>query len=338
MPYTPQTWQNEPSTLTPLSAARLGVLEDGIDDAHTLIDGHVADTAGAHAASAISFTPAGSVSAVTVQAAIEEVASEAGGSHPDLATHDALGLATQAELDTHAGAADPHAGYVLESLFDANTILKADSDNTPAALTVGASTFVGRKSSGDIAALTPAEARTELGLTTRRMLLFVDGAIPPDASGTGNNPATLEKIVSSGSQTANTPKVTYVQALFDQSTDEHLMWHFAIPSDYTSGGTVRLLWGAKVTTGDVIWKTGIEAGDASSTDMDAAVFNAADAAAASTVPGTVGQFKETTIALTMTGASAGDEAILFVGRDADAGGDTAAGDATLRTAIFEYER
>lgn len=40
----------------------------------------------------------------------------AGGSHPDLATHDTLGLATQAELDTHAAAADPHTGYLKESV------------------------------------------------------------------------------------------------------------------------------------------------------------------------------------------------------------------------------
>ena len=37
------------------------------------------------------------------------------GSHPDLATHDALGLATQAELDAHGSAADPHTGYQKES-------------------------------------------------------------------------------------------------------------------------------------------------------------------------------------------------------------------------------
>lgn len=35
--------------------------------------------------------------------------------HPSLATHDALGLATDAELTAHAGAADPHTGYRLES-------------------------------------------------------------------------------------------------------------------------------------------------------------------------------------------------------------------------------
>lgn len=40
---------------------------------------HTGDTSGAHAATAISFTPAGTIAASTVQAAIEEVASEGGG-------------------------------------------------------------------------------------------------------------------------------------------------------------------------------------------------------------------------------------------------------------------
>ena len=38
-----------------------------------------------------------------------------GGAHPDLGTHDAMGLATDAELTTHANAADPHAGYALDA-------------------------------------------------------------------------------------------------------------------------------------------------------------------------------------------------------------------------------
>lgn len=63
------------------------------------LDAHINDTTAAHAASAVSFTPAGSIAATTVQAAIEEVANEASGTHPDLATHDTLGLATQSELD-----------------------------------------------------------------------------------------------------------------------------------------------------------------------------------------------------------------------------------------------
>lgn len=54
---------------------------------------------------------------------------------------------------------------VLASLFDANTVLKADSDNTPIALAVAASRILGRKSSGGIAALTAAEVSTLLSLT-----------------------------------------------------------------------------------------------------------------------------------------------------------------------------
>lgn len=38
-----------------------------------------------------------------------------GGAHPDLATHDTLGLATDAELASHVGAADPHTVYQKES-------------------------------------------------------------------------------------------------------------------------------------------------------------------------------------------------------------------------------
>lgn len=53
-------------------------------------------------------------------------------------------------------------GALTATLFDAYSILYADTDNTPAALTVGASTVVGRKSTGGIAALSMADLRTEL--------------------------------------------------------------------------------------------------------------------------------------------------------------------------------
>jgi hypothetical protein len=48
-----------------------------LDDA---IADHLADATAAHAATAISFTPDGSIAATTVQAAIVEVRDEAGGS------------------------------------------------------------------------------------------------------------------------------------------------------------------------------------------------------------------------------------------------------------------
>jgi len=44
--------------------------------------------------------------------------------------------------------------YLLKSLFDANTILKADVDDTPEALTMAEQTILGRLIGGEIAALT----------------------------------------------------------------------------------------------------------------------------------------------------------------------------------------
>ncbi|HSW67350.1 MAG TPA: hypothetical protein VLH16_02095 [Bacteroidales bacterium] len=58
-------------------------------------------------------------------------------------------------LGTMASAAA--ADYVAKSLYDANTILIATADNTPAPLAMGPLTVVGRKETGDIVALSPAE-------------------------------------------------------------------------------------------------------------------------------------------------------------------------------------
>jgi hypothetical protein len=58
------------------------------------------------------------------------------------------------------------AGAVMNADYNANTILAATTDNTPAALTVGASTVLGRKATGNISAMTAAETKTVLGLAT----------------------------------------------------------------------------------------------------------------------------------------------------------------------------
>ncbi len=63
----------------------------------------------------------------------------------------------------HVAAADPHTGYVLESLFDAQSILQATSDNTPVALTAGEQTIVGRVTGGNIVALTASQVYGILG-------------------------------------------------------------------------------------------------------------------------------------------------------------------------------
>lgn len=49
------------------------------------------------------------------------------------------------------------------TIFNANTILKADADDTPTALTIGTNAIVGRGASGNIKALTATETKTILG-------------------------------------------------------------------------------------------------------------------------------------------------------------------------------
>ena len=94
------------------------------------ITNHVGDASDAHDASAISNVPAGSISATNVQDAINE-------------------------LDTEK---------LSKALFDTNTIIKSDSDDTPAALTVVEQTLVGRITSGVITALTVTQVRTLLNV------------------------------------------------------------------------------------------------------------------------------------------------------------------------------
>lgn len=65
--------------------------------------------------------------------------------------------------------------YVAKALFDAYSILYATSDNTPAALTVGEQTIVGRITGGAIAALTPAQIMS---------VIFVAAPASKTASGT----------------------------------------------------------------------------------------------------------------------------------------------------------
>lgn len=73
---------------------------------------------------------------------------------------------------------------VPKTLFDANSILKADSDNTPTVLSVGVSTFIGRKASGNIAAMSVSDALTLLGVES--------GADVTDATNVNSAGAVME--------------------------------------------------------------------------------------------------------------------------------------------------
>lgn len=91
-----------------------------------------------------------------------------------VATANAVSGSTSGDVVLNASIDAETGDVVLKSLYDANSVLYATTDNTPVALTVGASTFVGRKSTGDIVALSTTEARTELNVE--------DGADVTDAT------------------------------------------------------------------------------------------------------------------------------------------------------------
>jgi len=114
----------------------------------------------------------------------------------------------------HVAAADPHTGYVLESLFDAYTMLMATADNTPVALTVGAQTLVGRKTGGAIAALAGADALLAMGITPLvAELNYVDGvtsAIQTQLDGKQPLDATLTSIALLGTAA---DKMAYTTAI-----------------------------------------------------------------------------------------------------------------------------
>jgi hypothetical protein len=168
---------------------------------------------------------------------------------------------------------------------------------------------------------------------TTRILLEPGNAVLPTS-----NPATLTKVTSGGAAPSNAPVLTLNVLEFSDSTDQAAMWAFRLPDDWISGGTITLLWShTAATSGNVAWKAGAELLGPLTAAFSSAAYNAADAATAVSVPGTVGMHRETSIGLTMTGAAAGALCALFVGRDADAGTDTATGGvARLLAAQFSY--
>jgi hypothetical protein len=88
------------------------------------------------------------------------------GNNIDLAyTDNGAGAGTlqiDVEALTEADITDLGTLALLKSVYNANTILIATTDNTPIPLTVGASTVVARLASGDIVAATPSQIKTLL--------------------------------------------------------------------------------------------------------------------------------------------------------------------------------
>ena len=136
-------------------------------------------------------------------------------------------------------------GALIKNDFNANTILKADTDNNPIPLTVGEQTFVGRKTGSTIAALTPAEARVILNVADGATANAVCTGAEID-SGTDNvkyaSPLAIRNsglisTAASGEFSALTAKNTPVDA------DELL-----IEDSAASAGKKKLTWAALKAT------------------------------------------------------------------------------------------
>jgi hypothetical protein len=171
-------------------------------------------------------------------------------------------------------------------------------------------------------------------MATSRILLPVKDADLPTS-----NPAVRPAppgITSSAVATANTPKPTYQQLQYNQSTDQFAMWTFRMPADYQSGGLVVVKLGAAVNAGNVVMSGGIDPSVDGSTLFPASVFNACDVSVATAVPASIGQTLDLSWALTMTQVQGSRLCTVFIGRRASIAGDTAAGDAYVLAAGFEY--
>lgn len=146
-------------------------------------------------------------------------------------------------------------------------------------------------------------------------------------------PAAVASTASSASAPSNGQQLRFRSRDFDASTDEGLFFYLPLLADYSSGGSLVFKWLTTATSGNVVWKTGFvvvhPASEGSPTDLDAAAIGTITAASAVAVPSTAGHTKETSIALGVTGAHAGDLLVVYLGRDADHASDTAAADVRL---------
>lgn len=176
----------------------------------------------------------------------------------------ATDMATQAELDTEATArATGDALLVPKSLYDANSILKADTDDTPAALSMGASTILARLAAGNIKAATPAEIKTLLAIAEADVAgLTADlaakeasankgaasGYMGLDANSRGNQPPKTHDHSAAGDQAGTLPDYAVKTGSTPDIAQAGVIYPHAFRVDWTaSTWTQYLACAARVT-------------------------------------------------------------------------------------------
>jgi hypothetical protein len=166
------------------------------------------------------------------------------------------------------------------------------------------------------------------------ILLSLEGVTLP-SGGTGNAAAASTLLESTATATTNTPKVAQRAYAFDAATDEHILFAFILPTIFSSGGVVRLKFRmASATAGNVVLKSAISGVDDGVDDDTTAIFPAPTTATVA-VPGVLGQVAEASLSVGYYDQLM--KHVLFIGRDADNGSDTATGDLLLLAAQYEFD-
>jgi hypothetical protein len=123
-------------------------------------------------------------------------------------------IATTTDITTaiaaHTTLTDPHTGYVLESLFDAHSMIASSADNTPYQFTVGEQTLVGRVTGGNIAALSNTALVNlfhAFGLHHGKACTYIDGTGTAGADGTAQTVKSVTLPANSASQLGDRVRV-----------------------------------------------------------------------------------------------------------------------------------
>lgn len=171
-------------------------------------------------------------------------------------------------------------------------------------------------------------------MATGSILLPIEAATLPDGSA-GNAAAQIQRHKSS----AAAPSPHWMEALFDEGTDEMLMWSFRMPQNYSSGPIAKIQYKmASAVSGAVVFEVRLMAvSDGDAQDIDADSFATTNTSATTTVPATAGYLDEISVTLTNADSiAAGDFVIVYLRRDSDNAADNAAGDVEVIAFSLEY--
>lgn len=226
------------------------------------------------------------------------------------------------------------AGAVMETDFNANTILAANADNTPLPLPIAEQEMFGRITAGNMKGLSPTEGRTLLNVADGADVssgLF-DIWIPAGA---------MEPTVTSGCGTFTTAEISSTRPNlhhlpFDQTAEEFADFSWRMPKRWDEGTiTFSVRWSHATggTAFGVAWK--LQALSVSNDDSINQVFGTA--ITVTDTGGTTDDSYETSASAAVTPggtAAESDQVFLRISRDPANGADTLDLDARLHGIIL----